>query len=97
MFFQDADELQKHGINAADIAKLKSAGICTIKGIQMQTRKTLCNIKGISEAKVDKMKEAVTKLLNLGFMSAMEYSVKRQSVVRMTTGSKDLDTLLGGK
>lgn len=56
-FFTDIDELQAHGINAADIKKLKSAGICTVRGIQMTTRRRLCMIKGISEAKVDKIKE----------------------------------------
>ena len=51
-FFQDIDVLQNHGINAADIKKLKQSGICTVKGVQMTTRKKLCNIKGLSEAKV---------------------------------------------
>ncbi|XP_008295018.1 meiotic recombination protein DMC1/LIM15 homolog [Stegastes partitus] len=62
-FFQDIDLLQKHGINMADIKKLKSVGICTVKGIQMTTRKALCNIKGLSEAKVEKIKEAAGKML----------------------------------
>ncbi|KAA0195613.1 hypothetical protein HAZT_HAZT010301 [Hyalella azteca] len=56
-FFTDIDEMQAHGINAADIKKLKSVGICTIKGVQMTTRRKLCAIKGLSEAKVDKIKE----------------------------------------
>lgn len=30
-FFQSIDELQNHGINAADISKLKAAGIATVK------------------------------------------------------------------
>lgn len=51
-FFQDLDILQNHGINAADIKKLKQAGICTVKGVKMTTRKKLGNIKGLSEAKV---------------------------------------------
>ncbi|KFM60331.1 Meiotic recombination protein DMC1/LIM15-like protein, partial [Stegodyphus mimosarum] len=29
-FFQDIDLLQNHGINVADIKKLKTSGICTI-------------------------------------------------------------------
>uniref|UniRef100_A0A8C6GB39 DNA meiotic recombinase 1 n=1 Tax=Mus spicilegus TaxID=10103 RepID=A0A8C6GB39_MUSSI len=62
--FQDIDLLQKHGINMADIKKLKSVGICTIKGIQMTTRRALCNVKGLSEAKVEKIKEAANKLIN---------------------------------
>lgn len=49
--------------NVADIKKLKAVGICTIKGIQMTTRRALCNVKGLSEAKVDKIKEAANKLV----------------------------------
>ncbi|XP_054044738.1 meiotic recombination protein DMC1/LIM15 homolog isoform X2 [Rissa tridactyla] len=76
-FFQDIDLLQKHGINVADIKKLKSVGICTIKGIQMTTRRALCNVKGLSEAKVDKIKEAANKLIEPGFLTAFEYSEKQ--------------------
>jgi len=97
MFYQDIDELQKHGVNAADITKLKNAGICTVKGVIMTTRKGLCNIKGISDAKVEKIKEAAAKLTDTGFITAMEYSVKRQRIIRITTGSVELDKLLGGK
>ncbi|XP_065838426.1 meiotic recombination protein DMC1/LIM15 homolog [Oscarella lobularis] len=95
-FFQDIDLLQNHGINVADIKKLKSAGICTIKGIQMTTRKKLGNIKGISEAKVDKIKEASQKLCDPGFLTALEYSEKRRHCFRISTGSDELDKLLGG-
>uniref|UniRef100_A0A3B3YAU3 RecA family profile 1 domain-containing protein n=1 Tax=Poecilia mexicana TaxID=48701 RepID=A0A3B3YAU3_9TELE len=96
-FFQDIDLLQKHGINMADIKKLKSVGICTVKGIQMTTRKALCNIKGLSEAKVEKIKEAAGKMLqNVGFQTAFEYSARRKQVFHVTTGSQEFDKLLGG-
>ncbi|XP_041938584.1 meiotic recombination protein DMC1/LIM15 homolog isoform X1 [Alosa sapidissima] len=95
-FFQDIDLLQKHGINMADIKKLKSVGICTVKGIQMTTRRALCNIKGLSEAKVDKIKEAAGKLLANGFLTALEYSEKRKQVFHITTGSLEFDKLMGG-
>uniref|UniRef100_A0A669Q1H0 DNA meiotic recombinase 1 n=1 Tax=Phasianus colchicus TaxID=9054 RepID=A0A669Q1H0_PHACC len=85
-FFQDIDLLQKHGINVADIKKLKSVGICTIKGIQMTTRRALCNVKGLSEVKVDKIKEAANKLIEPGFLTAFEYSEKRKMVFHITTG-----------
>ena len=58
----DIDSLQNHGINVADLKKLKTAGICTVRGLKMQTKKKLCQIKGLSEAKVDKIKEAILKL-----------------------------------
>ncbi|XP_061665406.1 meiotic recombination protein DMC1/LIM15 homolog isoform X4 [Syngnathoides biaculeatus] len=90
-FFQDIDLLQKYGINMADIKKMKTVGICTVKGIQMTTRKALCNIKGLSEAKVEKIKEAAGKML-----TAFEYSAKRKQVFHITTGSQEFDKLLGG-
>ncbi|XP_063244458.1 meiotic recombination protein DMC1/LIM15 homolog isoform X1 [Bacillus rossius redtenbacheri] len=95
-FFQDVDLLQSHGINVADIKKLKGAGICTIRGIQMCTRKRLCGIKGFSEAKVDKIKEACIKLEPSLFMTALEVSEKRKMVFRISTGSQEFDKLLGG-
>ena len=36
--------------------------VFVLKGVQMTTRKRLCNIKGISEAKMEKIKEACTKI-----------------------------------
>ena len=73
-FQVDIEGLQTHGINVADIKKLKSAGICTVKGVQMITKKKLCAIKGLSEAKVDKIKEAVLKMEGggAGFVTALE-------------------------
>ena len=97
-FFQDIDSLQSHGINVADIKKLKTAGICTIRGLQMVTKKRLCNIKGLSEAKVDKMKEAVLKICgaSAGFCTALQHSLNRRNVFRVGTGSMELNKLLGG-
>ena len=97
-FFQDIELLQSHGINVADIKKLKTAGICTVRGIQMVTKKKLCAIKGLSEAKVDKMKEAVLKICgtNAGFCTALQHSLNRRNVFRVGTGSMELNKLLGG-
>jgi meiotic recombination protein DMC1 len=97
----DLDGLQSQGINVADIRKLQAAGICTIKGLRMTTRKKLCTIKGLSEAKVDKIREALIKLYGAsgegsGLITALQASINRQSVFRITTGSKELDRILGG-
>lgn len=62
----------------------------------MTSKRSLYRVKGMSEAKVDKIKEAACKVLDAGFITALEYSVKRQSVFKLSTGSTDLDRLLGG-
>ena len=80
------DKLQEHNINAADITKLKSAGICTVKGLLMVTRKELLNIKGITDVKVDKMVEAAQKIECLGFYKATNIMNKRENIMRITKG-----------
>ncbi|KAK3040574.1 hypothetical protein RJ639_029020 [Escallonia herrerae] len=52
-----------HGINAGDVKKLQDAGIYTCNGLMMHTKKSLTSIKGLSEAKVDKICEAVEKIV----------------------------------
>lgn len=94
--FVNIEELQNHGVNAGDIKKLKLAGIHTITGVLMQTKKMLVSIKGISEGKVDKIIEACAKISSGLFVTGFEQLSKRQSVIRISTGSKALDTLLGG-
>jgi 2-methylisocitrate lyase-like PEP mutase family enzyme len=47
--------LESHGISAADIKKLKEAGYNTVESIVYAPKKNLLAIKGISEAKADKV------------------------------------------
>ncbi|EPB68323.1 Rad51 [Ancylostoma ceylanicum] len=95
-FFQDVEQLQNHGINMADIKKLQSVGICTVKGVMMTTKKRLAEIKGLSEAKVDKIKEAACKILKNGFVTALEVCARRKLCFKISTGSSEFDKLLGG-
>jgi DNA repair protein RAD51 len=50
--------LQEHGIAASDIKKLEEAGFHTIEAVAFTPKKVLINVKGLSEAKVDKILEA---------------------------------------
>lgn len=50
--------LKASGIAALDVKKLKDAGLCTVESVVYAPRKELLQIKGISEAKVDKIIEA---------------------------------------
>lgn len=92
----EVDRLTEAGIPAADITKLKQAGIFTVPGIHMQCKKDLSNIKGLSEAKVDKIVEAARKLSDAGFVNGVAYLQHRKRVIKITTGSTALDQLLGG-
>lgn len=89
---------QDFGINAADIKKCKDAGLHTVGQVLMTPSKSLLEIKGFSEAKVEKVCEAARKLQGSAarFKSGNDTLAARQSVIRITTGSKELDTIIGG-
>ncbi|KAH7298259.1 hypothetical protein KP509_25G033900 [Ceratopteris richardii] len=90
------EKLTAQGINAGDIKKLQDAGIYTCNGLLMHTKKTLTAIKGLSEAKVDKIVEATEKLIHFGYVTGNEILNRRKCVVHITTGSHALDEILGG-
>ena len=61
--FVPIDELLAQGINQGDIDKLKGAGVATVdRLVNATTTKVLLAIKGITEAKIVKLKEAGKKL-----------------------------------
>lgn len=92
VFFQDIDMLVEHNISAEDINVLKSIGINTIKGVQMTIRKKLLQLKGFTNEKVDKIKEACCKIeLSSGFMTALEVSDQRKQIFKISTGSSRLE------
>ncbi|KAI9706028.1 MAG: Meiotic recombination protein dmc1 [Candelina mexicana] len=66
--------------------------------VHSATRKTLLKIKGFSEVKVEKIKEAIQKCQPsaFGFITAQELGQQRRRVVKISTGSKQLDSILGG-
>lgn len=113
---------QELGIAAADIKKLKDGGIHTVEAVAHQTKRDLCMIKGLSEAKVSKMQQegdiltllqlwvccdgnailpirvlgAAWKLVPMGFTTATIVAEQRGDIIQITTGCKDLDTILEG-
>lgn len=95
--FMPIEQLAEAGVNLADIKKLKESGICTVGAVMMETKKRLCNIKGISEAKIDKIIAAASGMQQCsGFISGRDALSQRENIIRITTGSEELNKLLGG-
>ncbi|KAK7181885.1 DNA repair protein rad51 [Paraphaeosphaeria sporulosa] len=97
-FIVDIDAIQAHGIGAVDIAKLKANGYYTIASVHAATRRSLAKIKGFSEIKVDKVKDALAKCQPSGggFQTAHDLGQQRKRVLKISTGSKQFDAILGG-
>lgn len=75
--------LESHGVSAADIKKLKEAGYNTVESIVYAPKKNLLAIKGISEAKADKIMAEGQKLVPTGFTTATEMHLRRSQIIQV--------------
>jgi len=85
------------GIGPAVAAKLEAAGIFDLMSLAVMSPASLANTAGVGEGVARKAIQASRKMLDLGFVDGMEFAEKRATVTYITTGSKELDTLLGGR
>ncbi|KAF8947298.1 recombinase rad51, partial [Haplosporangium bisporale] len=90
------EKLEECGILAADVKKLRDAGYYTVESIAFTPKKQLLTIKGISDTKADKILSEASRLVPMGFTTATEFHQRRSELIQITTGSSDLDKLLGG-
>ena len=85
------------GIGPAVSAKLEAAGISDLMGLAVMGPAQLADAAGVSPAVARKAIQAARNMLQLGFTDGLEYSKRRENVSYVTTGSKAVDDLLGGK
>ncbi len=83
------------GIGPATAQKLKELGYHTIESLAMATIRELEPV-GISEKKAFSIIETARSSIGVSFIRADELLKMRQSVLRLTTGSKVLDRLVDG-
>ena len=85
------------GIGPAVAAKLESAGILDLMSLAVASPASIADAAGVSPAVARKAIQAARSMLDLGFTDGVEFAKKRADVNHITTGSKNLDELLGGK
>lgn len=85
------------GIGPAVASKLEAAGIYDLMGLAVLGPTELSELAGVGEAVARKAIQAARKMMDLGFQTGEEFAEKRKEVFRITTGSKNLDNLFGGK
>lgn len=74
---------QQNGISATDVKKLEEKGYYTVESVAFAPKKALLEIKGISEAKADKILTEASKLVPMGFTTATEFHQKRADLVQV--------------
>jgi len=85
------------GVGPGAVAKLEAAGIYDLMGLAVLTPAGLSELAGMSEAVARKAIQASRKMMDLGFSDGLAHEEKRKELFHITTGSKNLDGLLGGK
>ena len=85
------------GIGPGIAAKLEAAGIYDLMGLAVMSPAALSELAGIGEAVARKAIQTARGMMKLGFISGDEFAEKRKDVFNITTGSKNLNDLLGGK
>ena len=85
------------GIGPAVASKLEAAGIFDLMGLAVLGPTELSELAGVGEAVARKAIQAARKMMDLGFQTGEEFAEKRKEVFGITTGSKNLDNLLGGR
>jgi len=85
------------GVGPATAEKLREAGYDSFESIAVASPLELKEIAGIGEGAALKIIQVAREVANIGtFMRADEYAERRAKIQKLTTGSKNLDKLLGG-
>ncbi len=84
------------GVGPAMSSKLRSAGLTTVEAIAVTPPKEIAQKTGIGFNTVLNIVAAARKSACVDFITAEELWKKRQTLLKCSTGSKNLDELLGG-
>ena len=84
------------GVGPATIEKLESVGYNDLMSVAVATPGELIDATGMAQAAAKKIIAIARSSLDMGFESGEEILKKRENVIRISTGSKNFDTLIGG-
>ena len=84
------------GVGPATAEKLSSAGYETMMAIAVASPGELVEAAGMTEAAARKVIQAARSVMEMGFESGTDILIKRQNVLKIPTGSENLNQLLGG-
>src|SRR3989344_7094737 len=84
------------GVGPKTIEKLKEAGFSDVMALATASAIDVATIADVGEPTAQKIIAAARSSLHMGFDTGLKALEKRRQVLRITTGSKALDTLLGG-
>lgn len=84
------------GIGPATIEKLEAAGFADLMSVAVATPGEIIGATEMSEATAKKVIAIARANLEMDFTSGDEMMRRREQMIKITTGSKELDKLMGG-
>ena len=84
------------GVGPATIEKLEIVGYSDMMSVAVATLGEIVDATGMTQAAAKKLIAAARSSLEMGFESGEEVLKKRELVLKLSTGSKSFDALMGG-
>jgi DNA repair protein RadA len=84
------------GVGPATIEKLEAVGYNDLMSVAVATPGELIDATGMSDVVAKKVIAVARNSLDMGFESGEDILKKRDNVIKVSTGSKNFDTLIGG-
>jgi DNA repair protein RadA len=84
------------GVGPATIEKLESVGYNDMMSVAVATPGELIDATGMTDAAAKKIIAAARSSLDMGFESGEDVLIRRGNVLKISTGSKNFDALVGG-
>ena len=84
------------GVGPVTAQKLRSVGFYTVESVAVASSRELVAAASLSAEKATEISAAAREILEIKFQTAEELLKRRDQIGRLSTGSKALDSLLGG-
>ncbi len=84
------------GVGAATAEKLREAGFDNLLTIAVATPGVLVDASGVTEATARKIINTAREKLDMGFETGEDLLKKREQVIKIATGCKSFDSMIGG-
>ncbi len=84
------------GVGAATAEKLQEGGYADLMSIAVASASQITELTGVGEAAARKIIKAARDALSMGFESGVDLLKKREQIIKISTGVKAFDAMLGG-
>ncbi len=93
---ENIEPIELEGVSSTTMAKLRKAGLTTYEAIAVTPSREIEELTGMGADTAQKVNQLARGKIDRGFIPATEVLEERKLMLRCTTGSPDLNRILGG-